>query len=781
MWRSLLLLLLLPQTALATDATSDASLKLENRSCRIQFAPQTGELVEIRNVPLNDPILKGKPQAGTPFRLHADFAEEWHLKTDVETAAQVHLGPEGLTLRSATPQKTPDGEALELVYAGGGFECQLHVVLKADAGDSTWTLSIKNVGPTPRAILTEFPRLDGLQLGAAGAVNQQTILNQTGYLAEAWQKGSGGIYGHGGQWSMQWHAQFDPASRSALGLILLDPEIRNKRLVLQKPCLAVHDFPPQTLAPGETRTLPPARLMVYEGDWKPTARAYAAWYAEALPHATAPEWVRQCESLDGRHVRKRKSPDDKSSGGVFALESFRDLPAAVRPIPMDNTEYALWCRGSMLHAIHTDGDNLVREDLGGAEAMRAGFEGVRQLGLHSTLYIEGYIVYKESDLAKSGKAERWSVMHRDGSSNGPYTKQGFYHMCPGCVEWQDHLVSVVRRALGECGADGIRLDSLGFYFLPCYNPAHQHRSPFDYNEWMKQLLAKVRQAAVEINPNAMLTTEAPVDFYGQWFYGALTQKYADDVSPMRLAVAPYRPFAYMQAGIVWASLSGLAGGRTAWDCQLHPQEANWLAARHPVHDTLVWGEVVEPDPVASDPEIRTHRFRDERCEVIVAARPAVQKNPWPDQVALSSEHGRYELRIPAESAEPRPIALCDIESLTWQKLVPAVVDGHYVISSESNWLLAVIPRGETRVLAFEPLPPARPGTEITLTPQTLVGPPSGTLEVWAPGLEVVSVSTSARQPITLRVPHDARPGWYQVCLRGPQALEAKRYLQVVLP
>jgi glycosidase len=61
-------------------------------------------------------------------------------------------------------------------------------------------------------------------------------------------------------------------------------------------------------------------------------------------------------------------------------------------------------------------------------------------------------------------------MHKDGTIDGPYTKQGFYHMWPRLHEWQDHLADTAARLLRETGVDGIRLDSLGFYFLPCYTP-----------------------------------------------------------------------------------------------------------------------------------------------------------------------------------------------------------------------------------------------------------------------------------------------------------------------
>jgi hypothetical protein len=563
----------------------------------------------------------------------------------------------------------------------------------------------------------------------------------------------------------------------------MDPELRNKRLALNKPRIAIQYFPPKKLAPGETVALPPVWLSIRKGDWKPTARAYATWYDKAFSHATQPQWFRESDSIDGEHFKKKgKNPADR---GPFVLDDFRQLPGAVLQSPFDNTEYAFWSRGSMLHGVHTDGDNLVREDLGGVAALREGFAGVRKLGLHSTLYIEGYIVHKESDLAKSGKAERWSVMHHDGTINGPYTKQGFLHMCPGCVEWQDHLVSIVTRALKECDADGIRLDSLGFYFLPCYNPAHKHRSPFDYNVWMQQLLSKVSNAALAIKPDALLTTEAPVDFYGRWFHGALTQTYAAEISPMRLAVGPYRPVAYTQAGSVWGSLSGFAGGRDDWGENWNSPEANWLCARAAAHDILVWGHVLDEDPQTNDPEVVARRFISDRGQAIVAARATAPGDRWPDGVRLSAQRKPYEVSFYTPLGPSKTIALCDIETLSWQTYKPAVRDGNLVISTESNWILAVIPEKSERVVTFDPLPQVKPGDEVTVRPVGLTDGKAESVEIWAPGLSVgpngngCQSSVRVGESIAIRVPEDALPGWYQVRMRGEGVLGVKRFLHVV--
>jgi hypothetical protein len=801
------------------------NIVVKNEFCAIEFTPGSGELAGITNVPLKDSVLKGKPTFGTPFRIHADFPKEWLLDTNTERESLVHLGPEGLTLKSSNKKTTSEGEQLELIYAGNDFECTLQILLSAASGNSTWTLAVKNTGVTPRDIFVEFPRFNGVQLGSPDSKNMQTVLNQAGWVDEAWKRG--GIYGNSGQWSMQWHAVFDPASQSSLGLIVMDPDIRNKRLYLGNPSIAVQYFPPYHLAAQESLALPPVRLMIYQGDWKATARAYAAWYAKAFQHAMPPKWFQESDTIDGQHFKKKKGPKDQpDSRGPFALNSFKELPAAVLQTPIDNIEYAFWSQGSALFGKHTDGDNLVRSDLGGAEAMAEGFDGVRKLGLHSTLYIEGYIVAKESELAKSGKAERWSVMQRDGNIDGPYTNQGFYHMCPGCEEWQDHLVSVVTRVLKECRPDGIRLDSLGFYFLPCYNPAHHHRSPFDYNVWMTQLLTKVHNAAVAIDPNVLLTTEAPVDFYGQWFHGALTQVYSSTVPPMRLALAPYRPVVYAPGGAVWGSLSGLASGRENGGTGAQTGNSNWICAQTPVHETFIGGNVADQDPVAnqdpttndfttkvpatsdstnaSDSKIVARRFFDERCEVIVAARVPTQKARWADGVPLSDQRSHFELSTPAGSVLPKKIAVCNIETLDWQGYEPTVRDGNIVVATDSNWLLVVIPRGENRLVSFDPLPSVKPGGGVTMRPTTLAGnvasnvspdasanastnvlnDASNRVEVWAPGLEVGEGGNALAQvqlgeAVAIHVPKDALPGWYQVRVRGQNTLGVKRLLHVV--
>ncbi len=764
-----------------TSLHSNDEITLENSFCRITFDHTSGILKGITNKSLHDDCLK-QAAGSLPFRIYMDFNKEYELGDDPAAISRTVLSPDNCQIKPVRQSEN----RLSLLYSANNLEIELSIALEKDSGNSDWSLRICNTGSESRPILPVFPWLGGVHPGDAAAPNLATVMNQAGTYGPAWQH-HGGYCGNGGQWSMQWHALWEPATRSAFGLILMDPEAKAKQLRLKKPTIEVAYFPPITLAPGASYELPPARLLVYAGDWRLAARAYRNWYDTALPHAELPQWFKDSDMLDGRHFAKGVPGSQPAYGVQTLLERFSELPRAHLSRPFDNTEYAFYSRGSMLYGKHTDGDNIIREDMGGAEAMRDGIAKVHQLGRHVTLYIEGYIVAQESELAKSGKAERWSVMDRKGSISGPYTKQGFYHMCPGCAEWQDHLAATASRLLHDTGADGIRLDSLGFYFLPCYNPAHHHPSPFGYNEWIKQLLSKVRAAALVENPNALLTTEAPVDWYGQWFHGALTQVYPRDLPAMRLAVGPYRAVAYSQAGPVWVSVAGLAGGRIACEQNLDALEENWLCAWHPVREALTEGDVADIDPNASDPNVVARQFKGDHYWAIVAVRPAsTEPFQWPVATGLAAQQDEYALTIHdlgAKAKEPMNIFVCDVQTLTWSPLEPERSGDDLIVQLNTNWALIVVSEAKGPTLV-DIAPPVvmHPGEAATLHFSPCTIQPQGSVplrvQIHVPGLNAPSDFLSAPGETRIQVPKDALPGYYSATLSGEGILGAKRFIRV---
>jgi len=772
--------------ALAHAAESTGVVAIENEACRIEFDARHGGLRRITNRRLADECLKGGDSAAMPFRIFADLAREFEIGTN-DKFQLVFDDPASITRAVIQPgacrvAAERSGDSLILRYAADALVAELRVRLPEGGGVSDWALRITNAGTAPRQILACFPFLDGIRPGLEPARNLATAMDQAGLIVPAWER-PGGVFGESNQMSMQWHAIWDPVSESGLGLIFMDADARPKRLVLAEPALALHYFPPVTLAPGAALDLPALRLLVYRGDWRPAARAYRAWHSLAYAHLEPPPWFRASNGNTGIHFRKGGT---SVYTGQVALESFLDLPAAHLRAPVDNWEYAFYCRASMRmqdqpFTPHTDGDNVIREDLGGADAMRAGIAGVHRLGLHVTLYVDGYIIHESSDLARAGKGREWAVMHRDGTITGPYSHQGYYHMCPGCAGWQDHLADTVARLLRETDADAVRLDSLGFYYLACYNPAHHHESPFGYNDWLKTLLAKVGRAAIAVKPEVLLLTEGPADWFGPWIHGALTSRCPRELSPMRIALAASRNYVYA-TGALWGSLSGYPGG----DCggsDVDTLDWHWLCARFPAHEALVWGDPGDRDPPCSDPQIVTRCFAGDGYWAVVAARPACQDAIWPRGTSLASEHRPYVVTLPGLARQAVDAVLCDIESLTWTPLPLERASADVRVSLETNWALVIVRAlGGPPLVSFDPLPGLAPGatTALHLTMLSPEAEPAaaGEVAIHAPGLIIHDEGAALPREATITVPADALPGNYAVSAAGLNVLGIKRFLVV---
>jgi len=484
-------------------------------------------------------------------------------------------------------------------------------VSRGSAG-SLWRLKVKNAGTESRELMASFPLVSGVRLGD-GRKNLMVVNDQAGYILPLWSSG-GGIYGNSGRMSMQWGCVYDEASGDAFAFIVRDPDVRNKQIRYLKPSIEVSYFPPLTLAPGESADFPDAEILVYDGDWKRAAVAYRDWFSSAFTLVKHARWVRD---LDGHGAgwfeKKVQTKAERYPRVDRPIGHFRELPDLYRAIPVDNVEYAFHCSRSMPEEVTgkkmlwTDADYIIRSDLGGAEGLREGVRGVHALGHHFTFYMDAYLCPTDADLALSGRAREWAVTNRDGTNHGNYTAQGeeigcgFFHMCPGARGFQDYLARSAARLVRETGADGVRIDSLGFYSFPCYNPLHGHESPFDYNRWLREMLAAIATAVRKVNPDCLLTTEGGADFTGEHFDGCLSQQWVRHrvavtrgVSPMRIACPDYVVLMHIPCGPVAASLSGLPGGSASLlgtparmvELDLKWRGVRFAAAEGPYRDNL---------------------------------------------------------------------------------------------------------------------------------------------------------------------------------------------------
>lgn len=775
---------------------------IESAEMRIVFDRHTGCLSSLRNQTTQDDYLKEHANRGNPFRLYSDFIRPFELEDDPADIAATINDPRFCRVVSASRVERGTGRGIRLVArdAANRWETRLEVVA-TNASSAVWTLEVVNVGSKPANVMVDFPFLNRVWPGKSRRKNLATVQDQAGYIGLA-QDYKGGVYGNGHEWSMQWHAVFDPDSGGAIGLIIQDPDVRNKRFWAGSALLRVTSFPAQELQPGQSLVLPPAWIKIYRGDWRPVAREYRSWFAQAFAPPPLPEWFRHSDGWTGKWFGKRGGA---LMSGALPMDSFRDLWEAYLRDPVDNQEFAFHDRGcqfpvstnaqGVFSYIHTTGDNLLREDLGGSQALREGVARVHQQGFHFTFYVEGYIVHETSDLAKDGRARRWSIMNKNGSLTGNYTDHGFYHICPASVEWQDHLVARCSQLMRETGADGIRLDSLGFYFLPCYNPAHKHPHPFVYNDGMRQLLSKVSRAVREANPQASLTTEAPVDFYAPYTQGGIASSCSRDIPLMRVALPNYRPFLYGPLGSVWGSLSGLVGG-------LGKGDRSWRCARFPVEDTFLGGEV-EENPTATPQRVVCRLFRGPDHWALVGARvdsdkPLLFPNGLDGEPTLGlDEHpGPVQVRIPGLASLVESAVEFNVETLKAQPIAISpggtpraptmeTTTNDLLLTLDSRWFVVVLRKSGCRpIVTFNEPPAVRPGQKLRLDLQLVAASNSAgreaTATLRAPGL---NVHREVRIPseVILDIPAGCRPGVFPVILDGPGVLGCKRFVEVTTP
>jgi hypothetical protein len=796
---------------------------LENRLVRFSFDAESGALESIVNKATGNEYLRGSGGAENIFGVYHDFDKEFNVTApsdgtpcfadSPEKIAKQRFSPSSSVHASFSRRDTETRRSLTISYKNPSLSilAKLTVALAADSETSVWKLTLKNFGSSTVELMACFPLINGLRLGD-GRRNLMVVHDQAGYILPLWSA-EGGIYGNAKYMSMQWGCVFDEQSGDAFGFIVDDPEIRNKDIKYEKPAIKVNYFPPVVLQPGETYTLPKAQYLVYTGDWKKTATAYAGWCARYLKSVKHADWVRNIDA-HGSGWFSVETEDGPVPPFPYTMESFREVVGQYQREPMDNYEFAFHCQRSRPKQVTgkttlwTDGDNVLREDLGGAKALREGLTKVHGLGYHFTFYVEGYLCPGDADIVTGGKAQEWAVMNKDGTNTGSYTRQGIeqggglLHMCPGAKGWQNHLAKTAARLVRETGADGVRLDSLGFYFFPCYNPKHKHANPFDYNVWVRQLLEKVATAVRKVNPDCLLTTEGGPDFFAPHFDGTLTQHWLDrkiavtrDVSPMRIAVPDYAVVVHGPCGPVATSLMGYPGGVSGSGTpdRMNELDLKWRAVRHTAAKVIRWGDAAHDNPTATRKDVECRRFSSPDTDVIVGARPlfsdAWKKAKERSGVAMNAhvdvKKGRASYQVTFESGKrkPRYTVLWDIEKLQMSVVKPAVTGGKTTIEVDSNWFMVVFGYSGAPPVANMSLPVSvHVGEEIEVRIDLVGAPAKAALrgKLTAPVLGLTTPKSIQVSGVhTFRVAEGIKPGNYPVQLDSRAFAGCRRYLEVM--
>ncbi len=248
--------------------------------------------------------------------------------------------------------------------------------------------------------------------------------------------------------------------------------------------------------------------------WLPTKSGQGA----NVKFANSPDWVR---NTPGWYI-----PSTVSAGACMLgfplitflsslIKNFHDLPSLLdqaRSLGTSTIYLVDWFEGKpgapRFNYWMNKGDYIPRFDMGGGAALKDGISALRAQGGRVILYVEGFIINKDSKVGTAHGAQ-WSIMGPKGPPEQPYP--GTWKPCPGAEGWLAYVEGVARR-IGGYGADGIFFDSQGFQKdWKCVSSKHGHPpgDPEVFNNGCANLLRRARAALHEGNPEAIIFTEGP--------------------------------------------------------------------------------------------------------------------------------------------------------------------------------------------------------------------------------------------------------------------------------
>lgn len=387
-------------------------------------------------------------------------------------------------------------------------------VQRAANGEAILTLQVHN--PTDRPVRTDirFPILRDLTGGDPAALTycyprQDLILGREAIeLDEPYSS----------RFPLQFVTVYQPG-QGGVYLITCDTELQRKRYFLTKSDRVVMGacYPDQVVEPGQTLTLPAAKLGVYSGDWHAAFDAYREWTTTWYqPVVDRKPWFRRVfnfrqiflyPNLDTPGLFQ---PAEKSFTIASSLEDDLERFGGVDYVHLfDWSQTPDQGRVGM----YSPWRHLPRE------RFNQELNRLRQGGAPVGLYFEGYLVSPAAEIpARPGRA--WQLRKADGEKYDPFGS-GDDYLCPAVPAWRDHLTQAVVRAAEQTPADGFYIDQFGFgYQYPCHHPDHGHELPSNQPLEETRLIRQVRAALAA--EKIIYTEQTPVDVAMQYQDGSFS-------------------------------------------------------------------------------------------------------------------------------------------------------------------------------------------------------------------------------------------------------------------
>lgn len=287
----------------------------------------------------------------------------------------------------------------------------------------------------------------------------------------------------------------------------------------------------RTRQPGQSYEPPAAVVAAHAGNWKVAMSAYAAWAHQVWRWRPYPSTLKKVSNLgiggwpDAPLFVNGKYREDFLKPRMDAVELccwWDWSPFGPGGVPFDKLSPAkLKEYGPYIVKDPVTGERMFmgsptdyvgyNDRFGGLAAFRKAIAANKRKDKLVTLYTNPFRLDGFNNETGRKFGRKWNFVDLNGKLplEGDAVKPCFY-----LPEVQDWLVSTLKRVLQETGADGIRLDEVGYPHGACFAPDHAH-VPYEsvgLNEWNKAMgetVRRVRAAMEEVNPASVLMVEHP--------------------------------------------------------------------------------------------------------------------------------------------------------------------------------------------------------------------------------------------------------------------------------
>ncbi len=465
-----------------------------------------------------------------------------------------------------------NGVRVELDVAETGLAAQLLAWAQDD--ELKLGLTVENRGHEPIDFYTTFPHLDGIELSEDPSGDYYLFPLWGGVIADVHAQ-LRDCYGNNTAW-WQMIDLFSPERGGGLYVRSDDPTGLLKYFALRKGLVAgpgytvdqtmtrmradmtwlgslesdpgigvALDYVRRTRAPGESFEAPAAAVGSHAGDWRPALEHYVRWASDTwgtrpYPSELTHRWYIDPTGWSGQLVNEDGFTLDAVRENVDIAElmswwAWGELGPWNTPLDevkeqcgekfhnFRKSSFLMEPVTGQLRYTKNRGDYEYFEPWGGAPALRAYTDRVREMGVMPTFYIEGILACATTDVAKqhardqaviapdwaNPQSQHWCPKVPDG-----YVGQwGSYQMCSDAEFWPEYLAKTVARVCRDTGIDGVRLDEYGHRGWVCHNDRHEHifAEP-GHNAWLQateRSCRLVHEKMDEVREGLCLMTEFP--------------------------------------------------------------------------------------------------------------------------------------------------------------------------------------------------------------------------------------------------------------------------------